>query len=87
MTAGRIAAWAASPVVHWVWLLLSAAGLTAAWQIEPYAFAYATFGALGLSALLVTAAVIAALAARPPRYRSVAVAVTGALPSVILCWC
>lgn len=81
----RITAWAASPVVHRAWMLLSAAGLAAAWQIEPYAFAYATFGAIAVSAFLVTAALIAALAARSPCYRGVAAAATGAVPSVVSC--
>ena len=79
----KVTTWAASRTVHQVWLLISATGLAAALQIEPYAFAYATFAALALSALLVGAALFVALSSRPLRYRNVMIALISALPSLI----
>jgi hypothetical protein len=81
----KITTWAASRTVHQVWLLISATGLAAAWQIEPYAFAYATIAALSLSVLLVGATLIVALSSRPLHYRNVMVALIGALPSLVSC--
>ena len=73
------------------WFLVSAAGLAAANQLDPYALAFATMAGIWISIALAVAGLIASLLAARERGYGIAVAVLcyaalGALPTLVSLW-